>query len=62
MLMWKLASVVPDVHLGVIKNIFKRTERDTEIGVIKMADDDGNDVYDYELVNTKADECKGEVF
>lgn len=55
-------GMVPDVHLGVIKNVFQRTKRYTDIAVVKMTDGQGKDMYDQKVLHAKSDHGQGDVF
>lgn len=57
----KLAGMMPDVHLGIIKDVFQWAEWNAQIGMIEVTDDDGEDMHDDELIDAKADECEWKV-
>ena len=54
-------DVVPNVHLGVVENIFERSEREPEIAVIEMANDCCERIHDKKVVQSDADEREGKI-
>ena len=58
---WEFFGVVPNVHLRVVEEEFKRSEGDAEIGVVEVTDGRGEGVDDEEFLNAKSDECEREI-
>ncbi len=55
-------GMVPDMHLGIIENVFQRTKRNPDIAVVKMTDGKGKDMDDQEVLHAKSDHGQGDVF
>lgn len=54
-------GVVPDVHLGIVEEVFEGAEWDAEVRVIEVADGGGEGVDDEELLNSEPNEGEREI-
>ena len=55
-------GMVPDMHLRIVEDIFKRTKRHPDVAVVKMTDGEGKDMDDQEVLHPESDHGQGEVF
>ena len=50
---------MPDVHLRVVEDVLQRAQLELPVGVIEVADGEGEDVDDEEIVDAEADHRQG---
>lgn len=57
----EVASMMPNVHFGVIEKVFEGAKWETEIGVIEVTNDGGRNVHNDEVVDAEANESEGDI-
>lgn len=52
---WQIFGMMPAMHLWIVEEVFERTQRDPDIGMIEMPDAQGDDMHYEKLLDAKAD-------
>lgn len=50
---WQVFHMVPDVHLGVVEDVFQWPQWEIDVGMVQVADQNGEQVNEYKILNAK---------